>query len=334
MSDFASRRRQRFLSEEYYTWLLPIIRAEIEHWSHNVPPTGNGKDAREAMGAWYVASETFRQFLLQYTAGADLNQLRNDLDEVVTSLETYTVAKRKAEKSDLYPPFMFGEIEEYESAVQLIGLCHLLHRRDLLPRLAAMLDPSYRARDTLYEDLLAYGMDGRVDVDVWFHESYRDLINSMYSDTDELGISLVTSYLDNWYSAMGAASWHDSHLKANTKDGGAYVGYWAIEAAAAVFLIELDDASFKHNIVYPDDLVVFAREFETREQLKPATELRGPLTVRTGDVCPETGIWRARGHNVAGVLVRRGESMPEVFAPDRHGVLRPQPTVWEYERKA
>ncbi|WP_233832545.1 PoNe immunity protein domain-containing protein [Paraburkholderia sp. ZP32-5] len=266
MADFDSKRRQRFLSEEYFTWLSSINRKEIEHWKQHVPPTGNGEDARKAMGARYVADDTYRQFLLQYTAGKDLRLLRIELDAVVMSLEVYTVARRKAEKNDSYPPFMFGEIEDYESAVQLIGLCHLLHRRELLPRVTAMLDPFYRARDTLYEDLLAYGMDGQVDVDVWFHESYRDLINSMYSDTDELGISLIRSFLGKWYQAMNAASWHDSHLKANVADGGAYVGYWAIEAAAAAYLLELDDTSFRDHLLYPKDLVEFARKFDTRDE--------------------------------------------------------------------
>ncbi|MFM0371073.1 PoNe immunity protein domain-containing protein [Paraburkholderia aspalathi] len=334
MSDFDSKRRQRFLSEEYFTWLSSIIREEIEHWTHHVPPTGNGDDARKAMGAWYVANETYRQFLLQYTAGADLHQLRIELEAVVTSLEAYTVAQRKAEKNDSYPPFMFGEIQDYESAVQLIGLCHLLHRRELLPRVAAMLDPFYRARDTLYEDLLAYGMDGRVDVDVWFHELYRDLINSMYSDTDELGISLVRSYLDKWYPAMTAASWHDSHLKANTTDGGAYVGYWAIEAAAATYLLELDDTSFRDHIAYPKDLADFARQFDASQHSQPTALGIGPVTVRSGQVCPETGVWKAQGHNVPGVLVQKGERMPDVFAPDRNGVLRQQAALWEFERKA
>ena len=90
------------MSEEYFTWLSSIIREEIEHWTHHVPPIGNGDDARKAMGAWYVANETYRQFLLQYTAGADLHQLCIELEAVVTSLEAYTVAQRKAEKNDSY----------------------------------------------------------------------------------------------------------------------------------------------------------------------------------------------------------------------------------------
>jgi hypothetical protein len=69
--------------------------------------------------------------------------------------------------------------------MQLIGLCFLLHRQDLLPRIAALEDPLYRGRDALYEDLLDCGLDGRLDVDVWFHESYRNCIISMYGDSDE-----------------------------------------------------------------------------------------------------------------------------------------------------
>jgi len=56
--------------------------------------------------------------------------------------------------------------------------------------------------------------------------------------------------------------------------------------------------------------------------------------VRTGQVCPETGIWRAQGHHVPGVRVQQGERMPEVFAPDRSGAYRSQPALWEFERKA
>ncbi|RQM51002.1 DUF1911 domain-containing protein [Paraburkholderia bannensis] len=334
MSDFEFIRRQRFLGEAYYKWLLPLIDEEIAHWSSHMPPNGGSEEGKAALGSRYVARETFRRFFLRYTGGADLNLLRSEFEEVVSSLERYTAAKRVAEKDSTYPPFMFGEIEEYEAAIQLISLCHLLHRRDLLPRLAAMLDPSYRAQDTLYEDLFAYGMDGRVDVDKWYHEQYRDVINSLYSDTDELGISLITSCLDGWYRAMRSASWYDSHLKANPDEGGAYVGYWAIEAAAVSFLLELDDNSYRDHLLYPKDLVDFARKFDSKQDDRPPAEFSGPPKVRTGQPCPETGVWKAVGHNVPGVLVQQGEPMPEVFAPDRSGAHRPQPALWEWERKA
>lgn len=332
MSDFDSTRRQRFLGEQYYQFLLPSLEEEIAYWSTNIPPNGDSDEGRKALGARYVARDTFRRFLLQYTGGVDLNLLRRELEEVVSSLGKYTDVKRIAEKDSTFPPLMFGEIEEYEAGIQLIGLCYLLHRRDLLPRLVAMLDPSYRAQDTLYEDLLAYGMDGRFEVDKWFHELYRDVINSFYSDTDEVGVSLIAAYLDKWYPAMKSASWHDSHLTASPSEGGAYVGYWAIEAAAATYLLELDDSSVRDHLLYPKDLVEFARDSRFANESDPRP--RGSGVVRTGQVCPESGIWKAVGHNVPGVMVRQGEVMPDVYVPDARGTLKPTPATWTFERKA
>ncbi|TCG03142.1 hypothetical protein BZM27_50720 [Paraburkholderia steynii] len=59
----------------------------------------------------------------------------------------------------------------------------------------------------------------------------------------------------------------------------------------------------------------------------------GRLTARTGQTCPESGIWRAQGHRVPQVLVRQGERMPEFFAPSSRGGFRPQSVFWELERK-
>jgi hypothetical protein len=37
---------------------------------------------------------------------------------------------------------------------------------------------------------------------------------------------------------------------------------------------------------------------------------------------------------VPGVRVEQGQKMPDVFAPDNNGVMRPLPALWEFERKA
>lgn len=324
MTDFDSIRRQRFLSESYSKWLSKLIEEEVAHWSAHVPPNGGSEAGRNALGARYAARDTFRQLLLQYTSGADLNMLRGKLEMVIGALERYTELKRIAEDDDTYPPYMFGEIEEYEAAIQLIALCHLLHRCDLLPRLAAMLDPSYRAQDTLYEDLLAYGVEGRVDVDKWFHEPYRDLINSFYSDTDELGISLIVSYLDKWYPAMHSASWHDSHLKANEEEGGAYVGYWAIEAAAATFLLGLDDSSYREHLLYPRDLVDFARSFQAAQVADGDGTNRVSLRCEAGQPCPKPGYWMTPAKAGSRRYFQHGQTMPEVQSD--YGS-----TIWQWD---
>ncbi len=257
--------------------------------------------------------------------------MRDELDGIVADYEQFAKWQGVAFERPDWPAFRLSELGEYERAMQLIGLCFLLHRQDLLPRIAALQDPLYRGRDALYEDLLDYGLDGRLDVDTWFHESYRDCINSMYGDSDDESLADLNSYLEKWYASVSGVAWHDSHLDLSERKG-LYFGYWAIEAAALAYLLELDDTSLREHIVYPKDLVDFARSF--RENAPRQTPPAGPVTVRTGQVCPETGIWKAQGHNVPGVLIKQGDAMPDVFAPDRSGAHRPQPAVWEFERKA
>ncbi|KVM75108.1 hypothetical protein WJ60_32720 [Burkholderia ubonensis] len=330
-NDFDKRRRQRFLDQRYFDWYAQFLKDTNEHWRFSLP--ANGSEAEQkATAAWLRALGQFQLLLLGFTAGAAIEPMRSDLEEVIVSFEEYTKLNRIVEANPDYPPFVFSDIYLYELTLQLVGLCHLLHCVDLLPRIAAMEDPFYSGQDTLYEDLLAYELEGRYDVDKWFHDKpYRDLINGFYRDTDEESIADLTHYLDNWYPAMAKAPWHGSHLK-QADDGGTYYGYWAIEAAAAAFLLELDDSSFRDHLLYPKDLVDFARSYTPKAA--PAPLDSGPLKVRTGQRCPQTGIWKAIGHHVPGVRVEGGQVMPEVFAPDKSGAHRMQPAMWEYDRPA
>ncbi|WP_230960426.1 PoNe immunity protein domain-containing protein [Burkholderia pseudomultivorans] len=333
--DFDSKRRQRFLGEDYFKWRLSLLDEGITYWSENTAPTGSTENERKALTQRYLVSDIYRRFLLMYTGGADIERMRSELEPVIDAYGRYTKAQRLNRQDANEPPLVFEEIAEYETVMQLIGFCYLLHRRDLLPRIVEMFDPAYRGKDTLYEDLLAYELEGRINVDSWYHDvPYRPLVFSLYRETKSESVDDLTEYLDAWYRGMAAAPWHDGHLDAQKNGKGTYVGYWAVEAAAVAFLLQLDDSSFRDHLLYPKDLADFARSFDLSRESAPAFQGGAATTVRTGQTCPETGIWKAQGHNVPGVMVQQGERMPEVFAPDRSGAYRSQPALWEFERKA
>ncbi|AIO36605.1 hypothetical protein DM39_4666 [Burkholderia cenocepacia] len=329
MDDFSNRRRQRFISEPYYDFWSNYYSEAIERWATQLPKNGT-EEERHAHAAARRAESRFALMLLRYTAGEPIVELREQLEGVVAAYEEYALRQAAVHRPG-WPPLRLSELEDYERTVQLIGLCHLLHRRDLLPRIAAMEDPFYEGEDGLYEDLLAYAINGRIDVETCLHESYIDCLNSIYGETDDERLTDLNAYLAQWYASMKEVSWHDSHLDLSN-EWGLYFGYWAIEAAALAYILELDDTSLHEHIAYPKDLVDFARSFE--EPAKSSDVRVVPHTVRTGQTCPETGIWKAQGHNVPGVMVQQGERMPEVFAPDKSGAYRPQSTLWEFERKA
>lgn len=89
-----------------------------------------------------------------------------------------------------------------------------------------MFDPVSADKDTLYEDMLAFSLEGRFDVDRWYHDApYRDLINTMYRDTDEESLADFERYLKNWYKSLVRAPWHDSHLNIEDDSCAGYFGY-------------------------------------------------------------------------------------------------------------
>ena len=122
---------------------------------------------------------------------------------------------------------------------------------------------------------------------------------------------------------MRSASWHDSHLKANEQEGGAYVGYWAIEAAAATFLLGLDDSSYRDHLLYPKDLIDFARSFQAVEGEDDGTD-RLSLRCEAGQPCPKTGYWITPAKAASRRYFQHGETMPEVQSD--YGS-----TIWQWD---
>lgn len=291
MSDFDSTRRQRFLREDYFKWRMDLLDDNIAYWSENIAPNGSDENEQKALTQLYLVSDVYRRFLLMYTGGMDIEWMRGELQSVLDAYERYTSAQRLNRQDASKPPLVFEEIGDYETVMQLIGFCYLLHRRDLLPRIVEMFDLSYRGKDTLYEDLLAYELEGRINVDSWYHDvPYRPLVFSLYRETKSESVGDLTEYLDGWYRGMASAPGHDGHLEARKHGKGTYVGYWAVEAAAIAFLLQLDDSAFRDHLLYPKDLAEFARNFDTSKSDALSLRESGTKTARTGQVCPETGI--------------------------------------------
>jgi hypothetical protein len=326
---FHEKRRQQFLSEHYYHFFTDFIVKSNMHWRDHIPANAGSDVFGRALASANVANQIFYLFVLRYTGGESLDDLRGDLSGVVEAFKQNADCERKYANDPHFPPLRFAEIDDYERAMQLIGLCYLLHRRDLLPSLAAMLDGAFAGKDTLYEDLFAFELKGRYEVDEWYHdEPYRNIINSFYRDTSVESIADIEQYLKIWYKSMKKAPWHDSHLDM-TEEGGAYFGYWAIEAAAAVYLLELDDRSFRDHIVYPKDLVDYARNLDRQTPLAPSVAEQDGLRLRVdgGQQCPTTGFWFTPAGKDSRRHFQQGDIMP-VFVGSQYGA-----TIWQWSEQ-
>jgi Domain of unknown function (DUF1910)./Domain of unknown function (DUF1911). len=319
MSDsFNEQRRQQFLTESYYVYSVEILTNWNTELKSNLNLPELGKENLSLEGA-QLADNLYELFSLRYTAGIPIEELRSELTGVIEALERYQKALAEYEGIPKLAPLSFRDPGDYERAMQLIGLCYLLHRRDLLPRIADLLDPAYFGEDTLYEDLLSYAFQDRAETDNLYHlEIYDPLIETMYAETDLESIEALKKYLLDWYPSFKYVPWHDGHLRING-DEGDYFGYWAFEAGAVAYLCDIDDSDINH-MVYPKDLVAWARENKALSET--GDEGNAKLRCAANQPCPQSGIWHTPANKDSRRAFKAGDLMPD-FPSSDYGL-----TIW------
>jgi hypothetical protein len=256
-SSFNEQRRQAFLTLPYYEAKLKNfadVGASLE--AKLVAQSGDLDDRRS--WSYYLSEDAYRMLSLRYTAGESIESLRVELEQAINACERYQKIRTAFEQIPEIAPLGLSNIGDFERCMQLIGLCYLLHRRDLLPRIATLQDATYAGGDALYEDLMRYGLANRPATDEMLHmDVYDPLLGAIWAQSDDEAATLLNQYVTAWYLHFKYVPWHDGHLRIDGVDGD-YFGYWAFEAGAVAYLCDVDDTAIDHQ-VYPKDLMAWAR---------------------------------------------------------------------------
>jgi len=320
---FFARRRQVFIQPSYYVAHEVMLRSERDYWQTALQAVGDDEAHQRSLALQTHSRYAFEHLALNYTAGEPIEPLRAEFGEVIAAYERYQKALGIYEDAPMMSPLGMDQLGDYERCMQMLGLCYLLHRRDLVPRLAAMIDPGYRGEDTLYEDLMSYVEVGRVDLDEWYHgEPYTPLIQAMYAEDKTQASSLLNQYVENWYPNFKYVPWHDGHLRVDGTDGD-YFGYWAFEAGAVALLCDIDDSAITH-LVYPKDLVAWARAHKALSGDSSEGVVEHRLRCEAGQPCPQEGWWLTPAKIRSRRLFKAGEVMPSVSGD--YGV-----TIWQWD---
>ncbi|MFT3721043.1 PoNe immunity protein domain-containing protein [Pseudorhodoferax sp.] len=320
--EFEFNRRQPFASAVHSLARIDYLLSERDYWRDGLGDDGDTPEEKKMLAGMTHASFAYELYSLRYTAGAPISTLRAELTSVVEAYERYQKALEVYEQIPQVAPLGFDDLKDYERALQLVSLCYLLHRRDLLPRLRALFDPAYGGEDTVYEDLMSFDVAGRADVDQWYHaEPYTRLVNSMYLDQPEANVELK-AYCESWYKCFEYAPWHNSHTRIEGTEGD-YFGYWAFEAGAVALLYDLDDSAIDH-MVYPRDLVAWARDNSALSEEDSAGIAR--LRVMAGEPCPRAGWWVTPAKANSRRRLEAGETMPSLGGD--YGT-----TIWQWDER-
>ena len=269
--DFKSRRRQIYLDEESYLNTVAQLEAEnaVES-APDLPPIDRCRNLQlTALDSWTI-------FQLRYTAGESLTTLSKSLENVVARYEQWIAALDDLSDDDYCPPFIMNDlIDTYVDYLNLVCVAILLRRDDLVGRICALNEGTdFDEVDAVLEELFKFFLPNRPELDQWLWEKpYRTLLDAIDSDNAAEVKSEMRNYVKTWYRDMkGQAIFWGQHEKIKPEFT-SYNGYWAMCAAAFTYLYDIDDSSYRDEMVYPTDLVDYARSHTSTEQMNHLKKL-------------------------------------------------------------
>lgn len=323
---FHQKRRQQFLGESHYRLMLEDAQEGINNIESIIAEAVSKHDYDYANDrASFQGFLRLQRLFAHYTAGEPIAPLRSEIETVVAAYERYGeyLWKHTGDRNDWV--FDFDFLDAYCALMQLVGLCFLLHRRDLLPRIASLQDgldavgkkgEGAGGADWIFEEFLSFavGPENRYESEtIHWPKPYEALADAMSSPDNDQALKDISLFLKHWYKDLSGTGWHDSHKPNEAGDQAGYYGYWSFEAGAAVLLLDIEDDNSLHQyLYYPKDLVAWAR---AHSELS-ATDVAHPGAVRlraeAGQPCPREGWWFTPASPTSRRKFAAGEAMPVV----------------------
>ncbi|RAS08765.1 uncharacterized protein DUF1910 [Cupriavidus alkaliphilus] len=342
-ADLPGERRQKFLYPSLYKNVRKDLVESIEISRDSVKHRDLSPRYRvNAQASVYL--NTFWLWMLEYTAGRDLDELASSFSSVAKEFVTWNELnipyriflserfKDRGETDLTICAVDFDNRIEYQNALQLISVAILLRDGASVRRIISAME-SNRHTDALYEQLIVdYVEDSHEDMDeAIFEDPYGKLVSAYFQENLNAAIDPVQGYLKNWYRFQDGARWYDAHKKIQ-EDSAFYYGYWAFEAGATCYLLDIDDDNINHA-VYPKDLVAYGKKL--RDENRATSSFDTPLRVdeyplshlrcEAGHPCPQGGWWMTPAKQNSRRRFERGENMPEI--EDSHYGA----TIWQWD---
>lgn len=317
---FRDDRRQRFIDEKHYTEFKEELKYGIESSKKILHEDELTPNAIRSF-RWGNASESLELLILDYTAGVSLTELQKQLPPVIEEFDAYIPfdIPRPNEAHTLE----ITQLEAYVYVLWLLGLCKLLGHDALIPNVISWLDKNAefnRGRDTILEQVIGKLTSDTQDPGRYaLHpDAYRPLGKAILAEDPADRPALVKEFVESWYKNMKPCYWYGTHTD---KESFSYFGYWCFEAALVTYLWDIDDSSYRDHLVYPKDLVNYARARSSQPSPLAAPE-RG--RVEANQPCPRTGYWFTPAQQNSRRHFKEGEIMPIVRAD--YGV-----NIWQWD---
>lgn len=315
MSDFTDQRRQQFLTEEYYLKTKEYNEEGIPLYLESDAFEDDEYNCGEA-SRWQSITWIYQALLyLEYTAGKPINELQILFEKLIESYEKQSEALAIFHKSE--KPSVIATQSEI---LNILGLGYLLHRNDLFSRIHSLVNgegDSHTGEDEIINKFFKFNDASHPTINEGnlFALGYTKLCdvidNVLVKNNKDHSIELLDEYLSDWYQMNKNEIWHNGHLDLENKTS--YVGYWAFEAAALVYLLDLDDILLHKHLFYPKDIVEWARN---QAKVIITNDDVIQIKVKGGDKCTKAGYWTTPAQPGTRSYFSKGEILPTLSQSD------------------
>ena len=265
---FHERRRQAFLAEDLYKKTRANQFSLLEIEKDNAQVAARGSEGHtSAYEMLYL--EQLWIWMLDYTAGVAIEDLAPRLSDIVDAFVAWNEIDQvfQQEAALVFPEYgpyqytgapIFSILSDYQDTLQLLSIAILLRDLHSIVRIIHVLR-SHRGTDGLFEQLVGGYVDDEQTLDSCVLGQPYDVLLQAFYEKEAHAVEIVNQYLKQWYPAMkDHPRWYDGHLRIRQEGHAPYYGYWAFEAGAAAYLLDLDDREVDH-LVYPKHLVDYGR---------------------------------------------------------------------------
>lgn len=263
MSNFTEQRRQKFLIEKYYEDRFFYYIESIEDWKKSDAFEDDqyncGDDRR-----WSLISHDYYFLLyIEYTVGKPIEDITHLFEKLIEAYEKQAQALAIFHKSEK-PSVIVGEGSFV--ALTMISLAILLDKKIFLKKIEKLINGesggNFGEDEIINKFFKLTNLNHpNAEKDGIYSYAYAllcDVIDNVVFKKDKNhAVELLNDYLSGWYKIHKNTNWYNSHL--DLENSYEYCGYWAFEAAALVYLLDLDDRSLHQYFYYPKDIVQWVR---------------------------------------------------------------------------
>ena len=288
--NFIEQRRQEYLTEEYYLKLKEYNEEGIPLYLESDAFEDDEYNCGEA-SRWQSITWIYNDLLyLAYTAGKSIEELPNLFEKLIDSYEKQAEALAIFHKSE--KPSV---IATQSATLNILGLAFLLNRNDLFARIHQLVNGEgerHSGEDEIINKFFKLNDPKHLTINEGKlfslpYSSLCDVIdNVLIKNNKERALEYLDEYLSDWYQMNKHETWYNGHLDLENKV--AYVGYWAFEVAALVYLLDLDDSTLQKYLFYPRDIVQWARSQKASYEPNLDTQ---QYSIAAGEICPRSGYW-------------------------------------------